>query len=284
MTTRHLAWAALLLASPASAQSFAAFGDYGSGPNVTAVANLIKSKNPEFIITVGDNCYGSTPISTQVGANYGSYVSSGTFWPSLGNHDYSDTCGGSGNAAKYFAYFTLPGNERYYDFVKGNVHFFAINANDRKEPDRATATSKQGQWLKAKLAASTSPWNIVYFHHPSYSSGEHGSNVRMQWPFQAWGADVVLTGHDHDYERITKNGFPYFVIGLGGAEKRGFGTPVAGSVIRYNALYGALFVNATSTSLSFQFINTAGTVVDTYSMTKGAAKASSDAFGFRVCC
>ena len=224
---RTLVAASLIVASPASAQKFAAFGDYANVPGAGAVASLVKGKAVDFILTVGDNCYGSTALGTQVGSNYSSYVSSAKFWPSLGNHDYSDACGS--NASKYFAYFTLPGNERYYEKVIGNVHLFAINSTSR-EPDGASPTSKQGVCLKNKLAGSTSPWNIVYFHHPAYSSGQHGSRVGMQWPFQAWGASVVMNGDDHDYERIIKSGFPYFVTGLGGQSNRPFKTPISGSV------------------------------------------------------
>lgn len=76
-------------------------------------------------------------------------------------------------------------------------------------------------------------------HHAPFSSGSsHGSNPRVQWPFQAWGADVVLSGHDHLYERILKTGgFPYFVNGLGGASIYGFGSAVSGEGV-WCACYG----------------------------------------------
>lgn len=80
-----------------------------------------------------------------------------------------------------------------------------------------------------QLAASTARWKIVMLHQSPFSSGDHGSFPRLQWPFQAWGADAVLSGHDHGYERILKNvSFPYFVNGIGGASLYAFGTPVAG--------------------------------------------------------
>src|SRR4029453_1835095 len=104
----------------------------------------------------------------------------------------------------------------------------------------------QGQWLQAALAASTSCFDLVYFHHPAYSSGEHGSTATMQWPFEAWGADVVLAGHHHDYERLQVGGIPYFVTGLGGAGIYQFQTPLPESQARYNAMHGSLFVHATT--------------------------------------
>src|SRR5437667_354261 len=81
----------------------------------------------------------------------------------------------------------------------------------------------------APLPSATEPWNLVYFHHPPYSSGAvHGSSPWMQWPFPAWGASAILSGHDHEYERIVVSGFPYFVNGLGGESIYSFGAPVSG--------------------------------------------------------
>jgi hypothetical protein len=118
-------------------------------------------------------------------------------------------------------YFDLPGagfsnssgNERYYDFVEGPIHFFALNSN-KEESDGTSSRSRQAIWLKAGLAASTSTWNVVYEHHPPYSSDlVHGSTPSMQWPFASWGADAVLSGHAHAYERIERDGVVYFVNG-----------------------------------------------------------------------
>ena len=92
----------------------------------------------------------------------------------------------------------------------------------------------------------------------------------MQWPFQAWGATAVLNGHDHTYERIVQNGFPYFVNGLGGNSIYNFGTPVSGSVLRYNGNYGAMLVTADSCQMTYQFITRLGAVIDTYTQTQAA--------------
>ncbi|MFL5732266.1 MAG: hypothetical protein ACJ78Q_03615, partial [Chloroflexia bacterium] len=88
----------------------------------------------------------------------------------------------------------------------------------------------------------------------------------LQWPFQQWGASLVLSGHDHDYERLLINGFPYIVNGLGGRSTADFGVVVPGSVVRYTGEYGAMKVDASPTSITLQFINRLGTVIDTYSM------------------
>jgi tartrate-resistant acid phosphatase type 5 len=262
-----------LLQSPSPIR-FAVIGDFGkAGQPELDVANRVKSWNPEFIITTGDNNYESGSASTidqNIGqyyhdyiypytGSYGSGSATNQFFPTLGNHDWNTT-----NAQPYLNYFTLPGNERYYDFVKGSVHFFVIDS-DSHEPDGITSTSTQALWLQSRLAASTSVWNIVYMHHPPFSSGsQHGSTTALQWPYAAWGADAVLAGHDHTYERILKNGIPHFVNGLGGKSKYSFGTPISGSQVRYNGDYGAMLVDASETKISFQFITRTGSVIDSY--------------------
>lgn len=256
---------------------FAVIGDYGNASQSELdVANLVKSWNPDFVITLGDNNYGSGSAATidqNIGqyyhefifpytGSYGAGAASNQFFPSLGNHDWETT-----NAQPYLDYFTLPGNERYYDFVKGPVHFFVIDS-DSREPDGTNSSSIQAAWLQNALTQSTSDWNIVYFHHPPYSSGLHGSNPSMQWPFALWGAHVVLSGHDHDYERILRKGIPYFVNGAGGNSLYPFGVIVAGSQARYNRDYGAMLINANSTTITIQMIARSGAVVDKYILDK----------------
>src|SRR5438105_3897204 len=97
----------------------------------------------------------------------------------------------------------------------GSVRFAAIgdygaDDSDEHEPDGPTADAPQGGWLQRALAASTACFKVVYFHHPPYSSGNF-EVPRMRWPFKGWGADVVLAGHDHLYERFEVDGLPYFV-------------------------------------------------------------------------
>jgi len=241
---------------------FAVFGDYGDdSADEARVAALVKSWNVDFVVTTGDNNYPSGDASTidaHVGKYYASFIGGyhgaygpgspvNRFWPSPGNHDW-----GTGLGA-YVDYFTLPGNERYYDVDLGLVHLYAIDS-DPHEPDGATAESKQGDWLKARLASSHACYDVVYFHHPPYSSARHGSTEAMRWPFKAWGAEVVFAGHDHTYERLEVDGIPYFVCGLGGAEKYGFyGTPLPQSHVRFNDDYGAMLVTATPEAITYEF-------------------------------
>ena len=253
----------------------AVIGDYGLGGQEEAdVATLVKSWDPELIITTGDNNYpdgAASTIDQNVGqfyhefifpylGGYGEGSDVNRFFPSLGNHDWYTP-----GAQPYLDYFTLPGNERYYDFNWGPVHFYALDS-DADEPDGNDSSSVQAQWLQNQLTGSTAAWDIVYFHHPPYSSGIRGDKIWMQWPFKEWGADLVLSGHDHTYERILRDGLVYVVNGLGGSTIYPFVIPVEGSQVRYNDDFGAMLVEASAQQLSFQFINRANQVIDSYQL------------------
>lgn len=259
---------------------FAIIGDYGAkGDAEQAVADMVKSWNPDFIITLGDNNYfkGSPDtIDKNIGAYYadyifpynGSYQSDATenrFFPALGNHDWM-----TNDAQAYFDYFSLPNNERYYDFVWKTVHFFVVDS-DTSEPDGVTKGSVQYEWLRHGLTTSESQWNIVYFHHPPYSSSLlHPPSKWMRWPFQAWGADIVLSGHAHQYERLLVDNFPYIVNGLGGQSARPFGIIAPESIFRYTGNYGAQRVTVYQNEMLFEFfsIENGGTLVDSYTLQK----------------
>ncbi len=245
---------------------FAVIGDFGkAGKAEAAVAHLVHSWHPDFILSVGDNDYPAGEAKTlpaNVLQYYGQDIAAGRFFPALGNHDW-----GTGSIGAYLHTMHPRGNGRYYQFSWGPAHIFVVDS-DYHEPDGAAPDSRQAQWLKRHLALAAEPWKIVAFHHPPYSSGRHGNVQRMQWPFAQWGATAVLTGHDHDYERIMRNGIVYIVNGLGGVSLYPFPhkTPVKGSVKRYAANYGALKVEADAHHLTFQFITVDGKVIDTYTI------------------
>ncbi len=273
-----------LFSTQSSSQSsvrFAVIGDYGNNSHAESdVAALIRSWNPEFIVTTGDNNYEfgeAATIDQNIGKYFHDFISpyTGTFgpgdtvnrfFPCLGNHDWI-----AAGAAPYLNYFTLPGNERYYDFAKGPVHFYAIDS-DPHEPDGMTDTSTQAIWLKNALAVSQEPWKIVYFHHPPYNSGaQHGPAYAMRWPFKAWGATTVLSGHEHVYERLIQDNLLYVINGLGGRSIHLFSSvPDTGSRVRYNSDYGAMLVDAGPDSMNLTFVNRRDSVIDSYTLERAA--------------
>lgn len=277
----------LLINFSLSAQvKFAAIGDYGSaGSNEHAVANLIDSWNPDFIITMGDNNYphgSASTIDENIGqyfhqyiypytGSYGNGSDSLKFFPSLGNHDWD-----ASNAQPYLDYFELPENERYYDFIWENIHLFVVDS-DPDEPDGTNQNSVQANWLHDVLQNSSSEmWKIVYFHHAPYSSGDHGSTNYMQWPFKEWGADIVLAGHDHTYERLVVDDLTYFVNGLGGRSRYSFPNVLPESIVRYNDDYGAMLLEASQTDLVCKFINVEGDLIDSCKFSRTPTNLTTD--------
>lgn len=254
----------------------AVIGDYGyDGPNEGAVASVVNNANPNFIITTGDNNYDlgeASTIDNNIGKYYAPYIYSyvgaygsgaaeNAFFPAIGNHDYGNQIGDTSKLQPYLDYFTLPGNERYYTYTKGDAQFFVVNS-DKNEPDGYDELSTQAAWLQAALAASTKTWKIVYFHHAPYCSESGYSATWMQsWPLATWGASMVLSGHGHVYERLTVDGIPHFVVGTGGRSIRSFGTPLPQSQYRLSQ-YGALFLEYNAHSLKTKFVTKDGQTVD----------------------
>eukprot|EP00195_Chlamydomonas_chlamydogama_P015293 CAMPEP_0202892216 /NCGR_PEP_ID=MMETSP1392-20130828/1992_1 /ASSEMBLY_ACC=CAM_ASM_000868 /TAXON_ID=225041 /ORGANISM="Chlamydomonas chlamydogama, Strain SAG 11-48b" /LENGTH=313 /DNA_ID=CAMNT_0049576105 /DNA_START=62 /DNA_END=1000 /DNA_ORIENTATION=- len=280
-----LCWCITALFVPLSqAARLAVIGDFGqNSAGERATANMVHSwaNSPgiDAVVTTGDNSYPSGLLSemqTNVGNYYhrymfpffgscttppcGSQDKVNRFWPCPGNHDYGDRCPGS--LAGYLTYMPVNG-KAFYDVILGDIHVFLLDSDcNQNFPGGSgnSANSVQAAWLKAGLAASTTRWKLVVFHHPAYSSGSHGNNVYMQWPFEEWGAHAVLAGHDHHYERILRpSGFPHFVNGFGGAGLRSAVNLVPGSVVRVNMEYGAQLVESTDTTLTFKaFVSSTG--------------------------
>jgi hypothetical protein len=280
---------------------FSVIADYGDKSNAERdVAAMVKGWDPQFIVTLGDNNYGSVGIGDEngweerVGQFYGEYIlgrsdnlypnqTSPTqrFFPSVGNHD--DTL--TGSLAGYVDYFvTDPAGERlptgggaheefksYYAFEKGNTQFFVIDS-----VFGGGSLIEQRDWLRQGLAESTAQWKLVVMHYDPYSSGSHGNTSSVQWPYKQWGADIVLAGHDHNYERIEIDGFPYLVNGLGGRPPRLVGTPISGSKLVYDDTNGAMRVTIDGLVARFEFLSlddgargaNGGRVIDTLTIDK----------------
>ena len=200
---------------------FAVLGDFGDGSDeqyaLAAEMARVRQRFPyEFVITVGDNIYGSErpqDFARKFEVPYKVLLDNGVkFYASLGNHDSREQ--------RYYKLFNMNGRT-YYSFKpdKQNVKFFALES-DYLEPE-------QVGWLQKELEGSREDWKIPYFHHPPYSSGgRHGSHVRhrevLEPLFVEHNVSVVFTGHDHVYERTKpQQGIVYFVAGSGGKLRRG---------------------------------------------------------------
>jgi len=190
--------------------SFAVFGDTRTGhTRHQEVADAILAAAPDFVIHTGDFVEDGR-VSSQWTTFFSveqDLLQQSPIFGALGNHEH--------DSSKYFDAFHLPGNERWYSFDYGNVHFTAL------ELDGGPIGPAQLTWLENDLAAAAQQWKVVFFHVPPYSSGCHGSDpvVResLEPLFTRYGVDLVFNGHDHDYERSVADGVVYIVAGGGGA-------------------------------------------------------------------
>lgn len=196
--------------------SFLAFGDSGGGgSDQFALVDQMSSVPFDFIIHMGNLAYDQGSLAQfedTVFAVYGDLFRHLAFFPAAGNHDYETMQG-----APFRKVFNLPGSEKWYSYDYGPIHFAALDT----EADYAT----QAKWLDQDLAASKAPWKIIYLHRPPYSSGEHGSDLKLRAAIapiaERRGVELVLAGHDHDYERMApQNGVEYVVTGGGGKGTR----------------------------------------------------------------
>ncbi|MBK7824133.1 metallophosphoesterase [Nannocystis sp.] len=264
---------------PPGSVRFAVIGDFGLDIQPTRdVAAMVRGWAPDFVATVGDNNYftgSADTIDVNIGKHYhafiapyrGSYgagAAENRFFPCPGNHDWD-----GGSLEPYFDYFELPGNERYYRVRRGPVELFSLDS-DPREPEGVAPGTTQGLWLEAALADSDASFKVVLMHHPPRSSGYHRDAVWMQWPFAAWGADLLLTGHDHDYERIVADGVPQIVLGTGGAALRPFTIETVGSQRGHADTYGALRITADETRMVIDEVAPGGLLVDRLQLFAGA--------------
>ena len=200
---------------------FLAFGDFGTGEasQHELARQMIALRDRfqyELVITLGDNIYGwegGQALRMKFEIPYKALLDAGVkFRASLGNHD-------SPNQASY-ALFGMD-KQRFYSFKapKQNVRFFVLESTYMNPPQTA--------WLEKELKSSTDEWKIAYFHHPIYSSARHhGSQASLRRTieplFVRYNVSVVMTGHDHTYERTKpQQGVVYFVAGSAGKLRRG---------------------------------------------------------------
>jgi hypothetical protein len=189
-------------------------------------------------------------------------------YPAVGNHEYH-TAGASG----YFGYFGAAAGDPskgYYSYNLGEWHIISLNSMC-ENVGGCEATSPMVGWLEQDLAANPKACTLAYVHHPLFSSGEHGNQTKMgaTWDaLYAANADVVLSGHDHHYERFapqtpsgaadTARGIREFVVGMGGGSHYGIVSIQPNSEVRNTDTYGVLKLILHPTSYDWQFVPEAG--------------------------
>ena len=253
-------YAAPLSASAASVVLVGA-GDIStcSNNNDEATAKLLDSISGT-VFTAGDNVYPDgtyTQYTNCYHPTWGRHKSRTK--PVPGNHEYNTS-----GAAGYFRYFS--NTPSYYAYNLGDWRIYALNS----EID-VSSTSAQVRWLKNDLAANAKRCVLAYWHKPRWSSGSHyGSNSTYQTLWKTLydaGAEVVISGHEHNYERFkemngsgsaSSPGLREFVVGTGGASHYGFGSVLSTSQVRNSTAYGVLKLTLNSTSYSWKFVPVAG--------------------------
>jgi predicted MPP superfamily phosphohydrolase len=240
---------------------FVVIGDTGTGSGKQhQLADILLQSHASFpfdtVLMMGDNMYGgesAKDFKNKFEDVYKPLLDQKVkFYAALGNHDEP--------AQRFYELFNMNGKE-YYRFTKGNVAFYSLNSNymDKKQID----------WLQSELAKDTSEWKICFFHHPPYSSGsKHGSDNQLREVvepiFLRYGVNVVLTGHDHFYERIKpQKGIYYFVSGAGGKLREGnvkSNSPLTDKAFDKDLSF--MLVEVADDQLYFQTISRTGETVD----------------------
>jgi hypothetical protein len=227
--------------------------------NDEATAKLLDNI-PGTVFTAGDNAYPDGTYDQYVncyGPTWGRHKS--RTQPAPGNHEYH-----TANAAGYFQYFNNP--PAYYAYNLGSWRIYALNS----EVD-VSATGPQGTWLQNDLSAHPSQCVLAYWHKPRWSSGSvHGSisNVQPLWQilYNAK-AELVINGHDHEYERFAEMnasgsavspGLREIVAGTGGESHYSFATILSASQVHNSSTFGVLKLTLHSTSYDWKFVPIAG--------------------------
>jgi hypothetical protein len=253
-------------------QTVLAAGDIVDCANLSgseATAKLLDNI-PGTILTLGDLAYpdgSESNFSECYAKTWGRHKARTR--PALGNHEFH-----TAGAAGYFKYFGKTAGEPprgYYSFDLGAWHIIALNS-ECSPAGGCQKGSPEEQWLRKDLEQNSAKCILAYWHQPLFSSGnEHGNNPEMK-PF--WqdlytaGADIVLNGHDHDYERFApqnpdgkadpEKGIREFVVGTGGKNLRGFVQPLPTTEVRSNKSFGVLQLMLHADSYEWKFIPIAG--------------------------
>ena len=242
-----------------------------SGTGDEATAKLVGGIDGSTVLPLGDEAYpdgSAEDFNECYDRTWGRFK--GRTKPVPGNHDYETP-----NAEGYFDYFGKADGDPdkgYYSYDLGDWHLIALNSNC-EEVGGCGASSPQVQWLKADLAANEEKaCTLAYFHHPLFTSGRYRPGipkVRPLWEalYKA-GADVVLNGHDHNYQRFapqdpegradSERGIREFVVGTGGKSHYAISDPLPNSEVYNDESYGVLKLTLHSKSYEWRFVPVRG--------------------------
>jgi 3',5'-cyclic AMP phosphodiesterase CpdA len=263
------------------------FGDSGDGSKAQRlVASEVLSASPDLVLIPGDVVYDCGQVENldpHYFVPYAGLLDHIPFYPVLGNHDVKTQGGKPLLDALYLPQNDQDGTERFYSFDYGNAHFAGLDSNSATAPENG-----QAMWLDRDLAASTATWKFVYFHHPPFSSSSHGSNMRLRELLEPilerHDVDLVLTGHDHDYERtfplreaqvvdageepnyIDPRGTVYVVTGGGG--KNLYGRGKSYFTAYSEAIHHLTRLDVSGLTLTLTAIREDGSVMDRMTITK----------------
>ena len=239
----------------------------GEGDGATAeLLEGIKGR----IVTLGDNAYENgtaREFARCYEPTWGRFKDRTS--PVPGNHEYNTP-----EAKGYFGYFRKAAGERgdgYYSYDLGKWHIVALNSNCEKVGG-CDIDAPQGRWLKEDLANNRSKCTLAYFHHPLFSSGQYRPGllkVKPLWEaLYSAGADVVLNGHDHNYQRFApqdpdgkpdpERGIREFVVGTGGKDLYTIEDPVSNTESYNDDTYGVLKLVLRPTSYEWQYLAARG--------------------------
>lgn len=239
--------------------------DYGGcDDGEREVAAMVTAWTPRIVVTAGDNTQGvagCVPFQQSVGDYFGSFVvgpDGAALYPVPGNHDYEDEGAGEEAYLSYFSYLeALTDHPLWYEVESGNVNFFMLDSE--LVDDRMT---QQRDWLRESLgrAQDEEPgdWNVVILHRPPFTSGPHEANTAMTpeagWDYHGWGADLVVSGHQHVFEHLVVDGEPYVVAGVGASGLvRPCPTPLVSGSQGCVEGYGAVLLSASDTTLTVDY-------------------------------
>ena len=236
-------------------------------------SDLMIGLHPDAVLPLGDTQYSNGALA-KYAASYG--PSWGRLFtishPTTGNHEYINS-DDSTDGAGYFAYFGAAAGavgQGWYSFDLAGWHLISLNAQC-DAVGGCGAGSAQEKWLAADLAAHKNKCTLAYWHQPRFTSGQHGDdpNYSAFWnDLYRAGAEMVLNGHDHDYERFApqnptaqadpSHGIREFVVGTGGEDQRPFKTTQPNSEVRSDHSFGVLDLTLNAGSYTWRFVPVAG--------------------------